>query len=123
MMIKVSSAYWMTGKSEEELTGIGRLMRPLCLALLRMDWSRLAARKKKEWGKGIPLPKSSFTVNVLPRDSIKQNFRDPRLEDILNPRDPSVGKTFGSEDFEDGGMLNFIKGFFKVKFENYNFLF
>jgi hypothetical protein len=52
-MIRVSSAYWITGKSEVELKGIGKLRKPLSLALFKTDCSRSAAMTNKRGIRGI----------------------------------------------------------------------
>jgi len=63
-IMRVSSAYWITGKSEVSLKGIGRLRRPLSLALLRSDYRRSAAKTNRR-GKRVPLPDSFFYSGLL----------------------------------------------------------
>jgi hypothetical protein len=46
-MIKVSSTYWIIGKSVEKDRGIGRCSSPKFLSLLRIDQSKSAARTKR----------------------------------------------------------------------------
>ena len=64
-MIKVSSAYCMTGKSELG-DGIGSLRKPCWAALLRMDCSRSAARTKSKGERGSPCLTPLLQWKVFP---------------------------------------------------------
>jgi hypothetical protein len=54
MIIKVSSTYWITGKSVEDERRMGRFSNPKLFALLRMDWIKSAARTKRRGERGSP---------------------------------------------------------------------
>ena len=70
----------------------------------------------------VPLSHSSFTVDCFTWNSIKKNRRCTRREDELHPLHPIRSKTFVFHDRDHCLMLNFIKSFLKVQFENQKLL-
>jgi hypothetical protein len=60
-------------------------------------------------------------MDSFPRNSIKQDFRSARLQNTFDPRNPLMPKTFNFQNIQNGVMLNFVKSFLKIKFQDDNF--
>lgn len=67
------------------------------------------------------MPDPSFTVNSLPRETIKKHFRSVRRKNVFDPANPSLTKTFSFQETDDGIVLNFVEGLFKAKLKNDGF--
>ena len=73
--MRVSSTYWMIGKSDEELRGIGRFKIPLFLALFKMDWRRSAARTKRWDERGSPCLTPLLQCTVFPGIPLRRTLQ------------------------------------------------
>jgi hypothetical protein len=64
----------MIGKSAEELRGMGRLSKPMEVALLRIDYSKSATMTKRRGKRGSPCLTPLFVVNSFPSHSIQEDL-------------------------------------------------
>jgi hypothetical protein len=75
----------------------------------------VSSNGKEKRGERIPLPNTSGTFKFLSSSTIKKDRGSGIGQQLLNPAQPFRGETFSMKHLQNGGMLNQIKGFFKVQ--------
>jgi hypothetical protein len=64
------------------------------------------------------LPNTSFADKLLAWDSIEENSRSTRTQNLLDPTKPNPIETHVLHYLQNDIMLNSVKSFGKVKLEN-----
>lgn len=80
MMIRVSSAYYNIGKSEECWRGIGRFSRPCLFAMLVIDYKRSATNTNNRGDRGSPCLTLLLQWKTFPRVPFKSTEEVPVLK-------------------------------------------
>jgi hypothetical protein len=75
---------------------------------------------KEKRGEGIPLSNASGTFKFFSSSAIKKDRGSGSGQQLLNPPQPFRGETFSMKHLQNSGVLNQIKGFFKVQLQDNN---
>jgi hypothetical protein len=84
MIMRVSSAYWMIGKSEVNSRGMGSFSKFMSLALLTSVCKKSAARTKSKGENGSPCLTPLLQWNVLPGTPLRRTteVHEEKTDDI-----------------------------------------
>jgi hypothetical protein len=75
----------------------------------------VSSNGKEKRGEGIPLPNTSGTFKIFSSSAIKKNRGSGSGQQLLNPLQPLRGEAFSMKHLQNNGVLNQIKGLFKVQ--------
>ena len=84
---------------------------------------KVRCQNKDERGERVSLPNSTLAPELSPWYTIEQHRRFARRGNALEPRNPAIVKPHAFHDLNDGRMLNRIKCFSEVQFQENDFAF
>ena len=122
MITSVSSTYCKIGKSSLYWREIGSFSRFCVLAWFTILCNKSEAKTYKRGDKGSPYLTPRLQWKTLPATPFKRTGEVLDEKNKLHPRKPSVSKSFVLHYTHHSLMLYFIKCFFKIQFENNEFL-
>jgi hypothetical protein len=107
---------------EGSIRPLGERGQKIAKVILSVDdiLKEISSNGKEKRGEGIPLPNTSGTIKVFSSNAIKKNRGSGSGQQLLNPPQPLRGEAFSMKHFQNSGVLNQIKGFFKVQSQDYN---